>query len=282
MKKVSALAYKRVDSNEVIKQIEKCTLAAAQAKNGKALAKCRTECLKHIFRVNTMAALAFMRFTLDTRDPFYAGEKDYYDEEGPKLDSAYVKFQRAFLNNPHAKETAPYVNPLVLRHYEQQITCTSDEAVPFKIEENKLVTEYTKLMAETTYPWNGENLPLSALKKYFADPDRSVRQKAYTALGETLAKISDKLDSLYDQMVKIRHKTAEALGFTNYVELGDRLMGRISYDRSMLAAFRKNVLSDVVPVVARLKEKAAEKLGIKEFMLYDNETYFDCGNPTPT
>ena len=281
MKKVSELQYTRVNADEVIAAIEKCTRDAKAAKSGKALAACREEALKHIFRVSTMSALAFMRFTLDTRAPFYLGEKDYYDEEGPKIDSAYVKFQRAFLQNPHSKETAPFLNPLVLRHYEQQITCTSDEVIPFKIEENKLVTEYTKLMAETTFPWDNENLPLSKLKKYFADADRSVRQKAYTVLGETLATIGDTLDSLYDRMVKVRHATAVKLGFNNYVELGDRLMGRISYDRQQLAAFRKNVLSSVVPVLSRLKQKAAASLGISDFMLYDNESYFACGNPTP-
>lgn len=281
MQKVSELQYTRVDAGEVIAAIEQCTKDAKNAKSGKALAACREACLKQVFRMSTMSSLAFMRFTLDTRAPYYLGEKEYYDEEGPKVDAAYVKFQRAFLENPHASETAPYINPLVLRHYEQQITCISDEVIPLKIEENKLITEYTKLMAETTFPWEGENLPLSAFKKHFTDADRTVRQKAYTVLGETLSKIGDTLDSLYDSMVKVRHQTAVALGFKNYVELGDRLMGRISYDRRMLAAFRKNILSSVVPVLTRLKKKAAAALGIRDFMLYDNETYFACGNPSP-
>ena len=281
MTKVSELAYERVDADKLIREIGRFAEKAAAARNAKDLVAVRNECFAAVSHFSSMAALAESRFTLNTRDEKYAAEHEYYDETAPAVQSAYVKFMCAFLANSAVRDAGKYCNPLVVRQYELAVKCISDEAVPLKVEENRLVTEYTKLMAETTYDWRGEKLPLSALRKYFTDPDRAVRKEAYEVLGRTLATIGDKLDDLYDKMVQVRHKTAVTLGYDNYVALGDNRMGRISYDRNMIAAFRENVRKDLVPVVARLKTALQDKLGIDRFMLYDNDSYFADGNPAP-
>ncbi len=282
MQKVSELRYERVALEEVIEHIRACTRKATDARNGRELAEARTECLGMLFHFQTMSALSFTRFSLNTRDRFYADEKDYYDEAVPQTEGEYAKFQRAFLQNPHMKESEAYLNPLVLQHYALAVKCNSDQAVPYKVEENKIVTEYTKLMAETLFPFEGEELPLSALRKYFTHADRAVRQKAYETLGRTLAGIGDTLDDLFDRLVKVRTKTARVLGYDNFVALGDNLLGRISFDRNMLHAFRDNVKKDIVPAVARLKENVRRALSLDgPFMLYDNDSYFANGNPAP-
>ena len=111
---------------------------------------------------------------------------------------------------------------------------------------------------------------------------REVREKAYQALGKTLSSIGDKLDDIFDRLVKVRTKTAQVLGYENFVQLGDNLLGRISYNRDMIRAFRENVHRDVVPAVTKLKKELQKSLGIEKFMLYDNDTYFLDGNPTPS
>ena len=282
MKKVSELPYERVKCEDVISVIKDCAQKAANAKSGKELAALRSECLKSIFHCHTMFSLSYTRFTLNTRDEFYSGEKDYYDEALPKISAEFVKFQKAFLNSPHLKEAEKFVHPLIIKQYALSVKCASDEAIPFKVEENKIVTEYTKLMAETLFEFDGEKMPLSALKKHMSAQKREVREKAYQALGKTLSSIGDKLDDIFDRLVKVRTKTAQVLGYENFVQLGDNLLGRISYNRDMIRAFRENVRRDVVPAVTKLKKELQKSLGIEKFMLYDNDTYFLDGNPTPS
>ena len=281
MQKVSELKYERISSESVLSAIKNCTEKATKAKSGKELSEIREDCLKPILHYATMASLSFTRFTLDTRDEFYAAEKDYYDETGPLLDAEFVKFKRAFLSSPHAEQTVEFINPLVLKQYALSIECMSDEAVPFKVEENKIVTEYVKLMSETLFEYDGEKMPLSTLRKYFTHADRSVRKSAYEALGHTLESISDKLDDIFDRLVKERTKFAKALGYENFTQVGDKQLGRISYGRKDIHAFRSNVLDSVVPLISSLKHDTARTLGIDKFMLYDNDSYFESGNPSP-
>lgn len=279
MIKVSELCYERVDADELIKNIREFTAMAKAATTAEQLDEIRNKCLKLVFHCRTMCSLSFVRFTLNTRDEFYSAEKDYYDEVGPAITVEQVKFEEAFINNPVSRDCK--VNPIIFKQYALDVKCSNDKAVPFKVEENKIVTEYTKLMSETLFEFDGEKMPLSALKKYFTHSDRNVRKRAYDALGNTLGSIGDKLDGIFDRLVKVRTQMAKALGYENYAELGDKLLGRISYDRKDIKAFRENVLKYVVPTVKKLKTELKKDLGADTFMLYDNDTYFGCGNPTP-
>lgn len=281
MVKVKDLPYERIDAQQVINAIKTHTENAASAKSGKELSDIRQSCLKSVSRFFTMYNLSFVRWTLDTRDDFYSAEKDYYDETCPAVSAELVKFQRAFIQSAKLKEASQFLNPLVIKQYELSVKCTNDEIVPLRVEENKIVTEYSKLMSEMTYDFNGEKLTLSALRKFMSDTNRDVRKSAYEALGKTLSSVSNKLDDIFDRLVKVRTATAKKLGYDNFVQLGDNLMGRISYNRDMLRSFRANVKRDIVPAISDLKTELGKKLGIDKFMLYDNDTYFKEGNPAP-
>ena len=74
---------------------------------------------------------------------------------------------------------------------------------------------------------------------------------------------------------------AKKMGYENYIELGYYRLGRISYDKNMVEKFRKNVLEDIVPLVSDLKIENAKRMGIDDFMLYDNDVYLPGGDPKP-
>ena len=71
------------------------------------------------------------------------------------------------------------------------------------------------------------------------------------------------------------------MGYKNFVELGYHRMGRLCYDENSVAAFRENILRDITPVVARLRTENARRMGISQFMLYDNDVITPGGDPVP-
>lgn len=58
-------------------------------------------------------------------------------------------------------------------------------------------------------------------------------------------------------------------------------MERMDYDRDMVEQFRRNVVEKLVPVICKLKEEIKNKLGIDEFMFYDDAVSFVDGEPKP-
>ncbi len=170
---------------------------------------------------------------------------------------------------------------MLFKHLEVSRKSMSPEIIDDLVEENKLVSEYSKLMASLEFEFRGESLPRAMLMKYAKSDDRETRREAYEVLGKVLKEHSAELDDIYDRMVHVRDRMAKKMGYKNYVELGYHRMGRIDYDQDKVKTFRENVLNDIVPVVSRLRTENAKRLGIDDYKLYDNDVIIPGGDPVP-
>ena len=271
--KVTDMEYKRVLKEDVIASIEKCISQVENAKSARDLLDARLEYNKDSELVGTMVRLAHTRLNLNSRDEFYSGEMDYYNQALPEIQMYDIKFSKAFLASPYLEEAKKELNPLIITMMELSLKTADERILEEMQEENKLTTEYGKFVSELTYDFRGEKVTLGILRKYIQDNDRETRKEATNALGKTLKANSEYIDTIFDKMVKNRDKMAKKLGYKNYVELGYNIMQRTCYDKELVSVFRENVLKDIVPVVTRLKNEIAKKLGIEEMKVYDDATY---------
>uniref|UniRef100_UPI00261879C5 M3 family oligoendopeptidase n=1 Tax=uncultured Cetobacterium sp. TaxID=527638 RepID=UPI00261879C5 len=86
---------------------------------------------------------------------------------------------------------------------------------------------------------------------------------------------------IFNNLVKIRVKIAEKLGFSNFIELGYLRMNRVDYDAQMVDSFRKQVVESIVPLASSLYEKQKTRLELESLKYYDEKFEFNDGNPTP-
>ena len=92
---------------------------------------------------------------------------------------------------------------------------------------------------------------------------------------------AETFDGIFDSLVKVRTRIARKLGYENFVELGYYRMGRVDYEREMVASFRKSVETDIVPVVSELKERIRARLGLDKIMYYDDAVSVTGEMPRP-
>lgn len=71
------------------------------------------------------------------------------------------------------------------------------------------------------------------------------------------------------------------LGYENFIQLGYDRLSRNCYGPQKVAAFRKEIESLVVPAVTTLKKAQAERIGVENLHLYDNDIMFKQGNVNP-
>jgi M3 family oligoendopeptidase len=279
--KVSELKYERMSEETMCKIAEEIISEVKNAKSVSEVLKARDKYVDFVSEFFTAVSLSYMRYSLNTVDEFYLAEKDYYDEVTPKLQNYMVEYSNAMLASPFRAELEKELSPLLFRSFEVNKKAMSPEIIDEMIEENRLVTEYSKLMAGLTFEFRGETMPLTLLRKYMMDDDRETRREAFEVLGKKLETESESLDTIFDKLVKIRDKMAKKMGYQNFVELGYYRMGRLGYDATMVEAFRNNVLEYIVPVVANLKKDNAKRMGIEALKLYDNDVNVPGGNPKP-
>ncbi len=232
--------------------------------------------------VITMFSLSFIHNSLDTTDPFFAGEKAYWDETDPLLQELTQNMLTALVHSPHRQGLEQKMGCLIFTNAEMEMKTFSPAVIADLQEENRLTTEYDKLLSSAQIEYEGKTYTLAQLAPFFENPDRAVRKASFEARAEWFLLQAGTLDRIFDDLVKVRTAIAHKLGFENFIELGYLRMQRNCYDQSDVEKFRLSVLKNLVPVAAGLKTEQAGRIGVQgKLKLYDDPCEFTDGNATP-
>lgn len=232
--------------------------------------------------VDTASTLALIRHDIDTADPFYAAEQEYWDETGPVLQNLDLAYRRQLYGSPYRAELEKTLGAPYFKNIELSMKAYDEKIVSLLQQENALVTRYDVLIASLRIEFDGKTYNLSQIRPFLIAPDRAVRKRALAAVTAQLEKASAEIDGIYDQMVKNRTEQARQLGFETYVPLGYLRMQRNSYGQKEVEAFRRQVKEVWVPLTSRLHEARRQRLGVERLEYCDNGVYFAHGNPAPT
>jgi M3 family oligoendopeptidase len=273
--------YIRPDLNEISGEFEGLLKKFNEANSFEEQNQIMAEINKIRSNVETMGNLVYIRHSINTEDEFYAKEQDFLDENMPLYQNIVTKFYKALVNSKFRPELEKVWDKQIFTLAELQLKTFSEDIIEDLVKENKLVTEYDKLIASAKIEFEGETRNLSQMAPFMQSKDRAMRKDAYEAYIGFFKENESKFDEIYDDLVKVRTNMAKKLGYKNYVEMGYYRMSRSDYDANMVANYRKQVYEDLVPVVAELKDRQRNRLGLDELKYYDEPLEYLTGNATP-
>lgn len=152
---VRDLPYRRVTAEEMKEAAEKFRAVSAAAKNVRDVLAAREEYLSAFKEFVTMDSLSNSRYTLDTRDPFWRTEKEYYNAAGPVVSLEHSACLKTMLESPFRTELEDRLGSLLFRKFEVAVKAHSERTVEDEREENELVTRYSTLLSELLFDWKG-------------------------------------------------------------------------------------------------------------------------------
>lgn len=231
--------------------------------------------------IQTMSTLTEIRHTINTEDKYYDEEQTYWDEYSPLYHEIDSIFYKELVNSKFKQELEEKLGKQFFKLAELSLKAFSSEVIEELQLENKLTSEYTKLIASAKIMFEGEERNLSALVPFTQSKDRDIRKKALTAKYDFFVQNEAEIDRIFDELVKVRTKIAKKLGFKNFVELGYVRMMRSDYNPEMVANFRKQVKDYIVPVALKLYKRQEERLALGNLTYYDEKFEFISGNATP-
>jgi M3 family oligoendopeptidase len=218
---------------------------------------------------------------MDTTDGFYDKEKEYFDEVGPEIREYTQDFSKALVASPHRPAMEGQFGELMFKNVEIELKTFSPEIISDLQEENKLCTEYDKLIASAEIAFRGETYTLAQMGPFHEDPDRGTRKEARIAATAWFMDQRERFDRIFDDLVKLRDGIAKKLGFQTFTELGYYRMQRNCYDEKMVDVFREQIQKHIVPVSERLKAEKAKRIGVEKITVYDDALDFLSGNAKP-
>lgn len=279
--KFSQIPYTRVDMANVEERFSRLLEAFHQAASFEEQDKVMGQLNELRQEVESAREVAQIRHTINTEDPFYKEEQDYWDEAGPVYQGIISRYYAAITQSAFRSELEQKWGAQLFRIAETNLRTFSPEVVADLQEENRLASQYVALIASAKIMFEGEERTLPQLLPFQTSTDRNMRKKANEAKYEFLSKHTEELDRIYDSLVKVRDRIAKKLGFTTFVELAYARLNRTDYNAEMVANFRRQVEEQIVPVAARLVERQRERIGVDVMKYYDLAFDFATGNPTP-
>ena len=230
---------------------------------------------------DTMFTLAYIRNCLDKNDKYYDQERKYQDEVYPKIEKLLQEFTAALLDSSFRADMEGVWGTLMFEKAEMALKTFSPLIIPDLQEENALAAMHSKLLASAQIEFDGDTHTLAKMTPYYESPDRAVRKAAMEAVAGWFTSKADELDSIFDKLVRARTRMANKLGYMNFTQLGYYRMQRHCYDSHMAARFRESIVKYIVPVVIRLKEEQAKRIGVERIKTYDQAFHYPDGNVKP-
>ncbi len=229
----------------------------------------------------TWSAQVHLRFAQDTGHAGAKAAREYADALAPEAADLETAFKRLLLADPDRAGLLHEVGAHAVRLWETDVTAFDPAIKPDLEEESHLSARYTEILASASLTIGGQTVNLAGLAPFAEHADRAVRHEAETIRWSFFEQHGLELDQIYDSLVRLRHGMARKLGFATYTPLGYRRMRRVDYGPDEVAAYREQVVTHVVPLVARLLEQRRAAHGWDRLRFWDEALIDPLGNPTP-
>lgn len=281
MEVFSKIPYERTNYEKVTEVLHECIEKIRTADSYDIMKKAYlawNDCENSFETMNTIASV---RNTCHMDDKYYEDEMRYIHSETPKLAVELNDLYRAVLDSRFLDEFQNDFDPVVVKRMEAAIRLANSSIIEDKIRESELKQQYSRISGECTTDFRGEKCNFYGLLKHMESTDRQTRKEAFEAWSAMYESISSQLDKIYDELVHLRVKMAKKLGFEDPLEMLYIQRGRFDYDKNDAAAFRRQILEEVVPACVKLREDQRIRLRIDKLHYYDEALMRPEGNASP-
>lgn len=280
--KFSEMKYKRPDIDKIKDGARETILSLDNAKNVDEAKSAFDKFNSLCDTFSTMCTLTLIRHSINTQDEFYEKETEFFDNVTPIYSDCIRSVNEVLAKSPFRPELEKVLGVLTFKNIDIGLKAFSPEIIPEMQEDNKLTTEYQKLIASAQIDFMGEKRTLSELTPFKQSNDDEVRHNAWNAESMFYKSKEAELERIYDEMVSLRDKMAKKMGYKNYVTLGYYNMMRNDYTKEDVAKFRKSVIKYLVPIADRVYRLQAKRTGVEYPLRYsDTALVFRSGNAKP-
>jgi len=279
--KFQDLEYERPDMEQVVNTLRETTQKIRDAKSAEEVYALLMEHEERERRFSELLTIVNIRHTLDTADEFYDRENAWIDETLPTVIPDQLALADAVDQSPFRAYIEEKLGKQYFTEIELRRKSFCPENIPLMQQEAKLTDEYQRIMASCQVEFQGEKRNLYGLQKFFEHEDREVRREAFQAYSDFYHGHEDRLEEIWDELIRIRNEMGRNLGFDDFIPLGYMQQGRTDYGQEEVAAFREQVHRVLVPFCEKLYKAQAQRLGIDRVYVFDEKKVFPDGNAVP-
>ncbi|MCH8822584.1 MAG: M3 family oligoendopeptidase [Planctomycetes bacterium] len=187
----------------------------------------------------------------------------------PQLKLVGFELDKKIVSCPHTKDLDQKRYEVMLRELECDVEIFRDENVPLQTQDTKLGQQFSELCGAMTVTFQGEEKTLPQMAKFLEETDRALREEVWRLVADRRYQDHDKLNDIFDEMIKLRHKIAQNAGFDNYRDYMFKAKHRFDYTPKDCEDFHQGAEEVCVPLFRKLNKQRAEALGVETLRPWD-------------
>jgi oligoendopeptidase F len=181
-----------------------------------------------------------IRMTCDTENKELEESFNFFMLEiQPKIQPWADKLNKKLLASPLVKDLAPKKYFTYLRSVKKSIDLFREENIPLQAELSVMQQQFGVIAGKMTVEVNGQEYTLQQAAKFLENHDRSLREEVYFKIGNRRLQDTEKLDSLFNELVRLRNRIALNAGFQNYRDYKFVELDRFDYTPADNADYTK-------------------------------------------
>lgn len=215
-------------------------------------------------------AWRYIRMTCDTTDEKLLSDFQFFATEiEPKIAPINNQLNKKFIESPFSEQLDKDKYFVYTRGIRKALELFREENIPLLTQIQVEQQKYQAITGSMSVTLNGQEYTLEQAAVFLKDTDRKVRQEAWQAITERRLQDKEKLDELFNGLLKLRHQVALNAGFENFRDYMFQALGRFDYGPADCYKFHEAIEKEIVPILQDQAHIRQEALGLDKLKPWD-------------
>ncbi|WP_306552223.1 M3 family oligoendopeptidase [Daejeonella sp.] len=217
-------------------------------------------------------AWRYIRMTCDTTDKTLLKDFQFFATEiEPKIAPINNQLNKKFVDSPYSEKLDKERYFVYTRGIKKALELFQEENIALMTQIQVEQQKYQGITGSMSVKLGEKEYTLEQAAVFLKDTDRKVRQNAWEAITARRLQDKDKLDELFNSLLKLRHQVALNAGFENFRDYMFQSLGRFDYTPNDCYKFHEAIEKEIVPILKHQAESRRKALGLLELKPLDME-----------
>ena len=217
-------------------------------------------------------AWRYIRMTCDTTDETLLKDFQFFATEiEPKIAPINNQLNKKFVDSPYSEKLDKERYFVYTRGIKKALELFQEENIALMTQIQVEQQKYQGITGSMSVKLGEKEYTLEQAAVFLKDTDRKVRQNAWEAITARRLQDKDKLDELFNSLLKLRNQVAKNAGFENFRDYMFQSLGRFDYTPTDCYKFHEAIEKEIVPILRNQAESSRKALGLLELKPWDME-----------
>lgn len=215
-------------------------------------------------------AWRYIRMTCDTANEQLLADFQFFATEiEPKIAPIANDLNKKLIGSPFAESLDKEKYFVFIRGIKKALQLFREENIPLLTEIQVKQQTYQSITGAMSVTIDGKEYTLEQASVFLKDTRRNVRKQAWEAITARRLQDREKLDDLFNELLKLRHQVALNAGFENFRDYMFQALGRFDYNPHDCYKFHAAIEKGIVPILQKQAEIRRIALGLHELKPWD-------------